>query len=65
MKKKDSNFDNIEFPVSKRLRDLQNEFKKHRTILLKSGVPLIISKIMYTSAPSEISTEAFYINMYF
>ena len=44
MKKKDSNFDNIEFPVSKRLRDLQNEFKKHRTILLKSGVPLIISK---------------------
>lgn len=63
--KKDSNFDNIVFPVSKRLRDLQDDFKKHRTIILKSGIPLIISKIMYISAPSETSTEAFYINMYF
>ena len=63
--KKNSNFDNIVFPVSKRLRDLQDDFKKHRTIILKSGIPLIISKIMYISAPSETSTEAFYINMYF
>ena len=63
--KKNSNFDNIVFPVSKRLRDLQDDFKKHRTIILKSGIPLIISKIMYILAQSETSTEAFYINMYF
>lgn len=62
---KDENNDKITLPMSKRLHKLQEEFHNHRNMILKSGIPLIITNIINKTECEETGLEKFYINMHF
>ncbi len=63
---KNINTDDIIASVaSSRLQKIQEDYDKYRKMVLKSGIPLIISELIKRSKFEDNSFETLYINMYF